>query len=34
MTNFFKMAQAIADLGYDVYIFKRFADGYRDDFVY
>lgn len=34
MTNFLKMAQAIADLGYDVYIFKRFADGYRDDFVY
>lgn len=33
MTNFFKMAQAIADLGYDVYIFKRFADGGRGDFV-
>lgn len=34
MTNFFKMTQAIADLGYDVYIFKRFADGGRGDFIY
>lgn len=33
MTNFFKMAQMISDLGYDVYIFKRFADGGRGDFI-
>lgn len=33
MTNFLKMAQAILNLGYDVYIFKRFADGGRGDFI-
>ena len=33
MTNFLKMAHAISDLGYDVYIFKRFADGGKDDFI-
>lgn len=33
MTNFLKMAQEIADSGYDVYLFKRFADGGRGDFV-